>query len=150
MKFNPSENIPSTKSNSMRGNEQHTHRKSSDDHGFRSNSLDPDLSAFFLRRRKTDRSGGDSEPNSSPVSPTFSSTRPRPTHRSGDSNKSIPNLDVHSSSVGSSLSGASRYPLNVSDWNEKVVKETKPATAQALTRHPAGKCSLSLTLMLLS
>src|SRR4051812_48166379 len=101
--------------NSMRVNQQHTHRKTSVDHGFRSNSHDPDLSAFFIRRRKTDKSVGDSEPNSSPVSPSFLSMRKRPTQQSGDSNKSNANLEVHSSSVGSSLSATSKYPLNVSD-----------------------------------
>lgn len=110
-----------------------TIRKSSGDHSRQSSSLEPDLSTFRLRRRKTDKSSGiDDSPL---VSPSFH--RAGPTGLSGDSSKS--NLDVQgqSSSVASSISGASKYPLNVSDWNEKVLRETKQSDAtDSYPRHP--------------
>lgn len=99
---------------------QNRHRRTSADNPQPSNTLEPEPS-FFLRRRKTNRSS--QRDDSEPVSPRFNPAKTRPTHHSGGSNKS--NLEVKTNSATSSLSLGSRYPQNVSDWNEKVQRETR-------------------------
>jgi parafibromin len=89
-------------------------------------SLEPDLPSFFLRRRKTNRSPGNLDNESPLISPSFGLTRSRPPEIPGVLNKSNLDASRHTSSGESSFSLGSRYPLNVSDWNEKVVRETKP------------------------
>ena len=102
---------------------QNPHRRTSADNPQSSNTLEPEPS-LFLRRRKTNRSS--QRDNSEPVSPCFNHTKTRPTYHSGRSNKT--NLEVKTNSATSSLSLGSRYPQNVSDWNEKVQRETRPGS----------------------
>lgn len=109
-------------------------RKTSAVHPSQSSSLEPEPS-FFLRRRKTNRSSGNLN-DFEPVSPHFGATSVAqwPTQKSGGSNKSH-NLEIKASSVGSSLSLGSKFPLNVSDWNEKVQQETKSGSGEFPPRH---------------
>lgn len=108
------------------------HRKTSADNPRSPNSLEPD-SSFFLHRRKTHRS---SQPDDSePVSPRFEATTTRATHHSGGSNKSY--LEINTNSATSSLSLGSRFPPNVSDWNEKVQRETRSSYRELSSRHAA-------------
>jgi parafibromin len=109
-------------------------RKTSADHPSQPSSLELEPS-FFLRRRKTNRSSGNLH-DFEPVSPQFGATRVAqwPTQKSGSSNKSH-NLEIKASSVGSSLSLGSKFPLNVSDWNEKVQQERKSGVEEFPPRH---------------
>jgi parafibromin len=81
--------------------------------------LESDLASLFLRRRKTNRSY-----DSTPISPISPSGGARDRERSGGySNKS--NIDGNTSSLASSsVSQTSKHRPNVSDWNEKVVRES--------------------------
>lgn len=109
---------------------QNQYRKSSADNPQSSNTLEPEPS-FFLRRRKTNKSSGldDSEP----VSPHFGAT-PISRH-SGGSHKS--NLEIKTTSTTSSLSLGSKFPQNVSDWNEKFQPETRTSSAEYQSQHAA-------------
>jgi parafibromin len=102
-------------------------RRTSADSPHPCNILEPEPS-FFLRRRKTNKSI--QRDDSEPVSPRFN---PRPTRYSGGSNKS--NLEVKTNSATSSLSLGSKYPQNVSDWNEKVRRESHLGSGEFQPRH---------------
>jgi parafibromin len=115
-----------------RNGASNAHRKMSVDNPRPSKSLDPDPS-FLLRRQKTNKS---SQPDDSePVSPRFGATTSRQKHHSGGSNKSI--LEINTNSVTSSLSLGSKFPPNVSDWNEKVQWETRSSSGDFPPRHAA-------------
>jgi parafibromin len=123
----------------MKGESPSTLRKSSASREHRSNtssSLEHELSAFFLRRGRNSKSTANSEFHSSTASPTYKKQISRPVHRSaGDSVKSPSDIEVHLSSVRSSESRASGHPLNVSDWNEQVVKKTRPGSTDSSPTH---------------
>jgi parafibromin len=96
-----------------------TQRKPSEQHTPFS-YLESDLPSLFLRRRKTNRSY-----DSTSISPISPSGGAQDRKRSGGySNKS--NIDGNTSSLASSsVSQTSKHRLNVSDWNEKVVRESR-------------------------
>lgn len=99
----------------------------------KSTQLEAESSPSFLKRRqKTDKSASDSL-GSSPVSPSHISVKGRVT-RNSDSNNSNSNPEIHLGSVRSSDSGAGGHPLNVSDWNEKVVSDPVPTAPKLLPK----------------
>jgi parafibromin len=101
-----------------------------------SNNLEPDISSYFLARRRTNRSLGNHDIESRPVSPLFGLNRGRTKQKSGSSNKS--NLDTTvTTSAGSFSSQASKYPPNVSDWNETVLWDSKNGFVEPPPCHAA-------------
>ncbi len=106
------------------------HRKSSADQPRSPNSLEPDAS-FFLRRRRTNKSSQPDAYDSEPVSPRFGAHLSKPTTYNSNP------LEVDAISTASSLTLGSKFPLNVSDWNERVQRETRAGSGDFPPRNPA-------------
>lgn len=106
-------------------------------------SPDPHFSALSRRHRTTDSIDGNSDIPTPQASPSLTATKARlAIYRYGDSSKTktIDNLEINNDSVKSnhaSMSGVSRYSLNVSDWNEKPGGELKSTSMELQTRYGA-------------
>ena len=113
--------------------QSHRFRKSSTENPRPQSSLEPNPT-FFLHRRKTGNSL--EAQKSEPVSLRFSATtKSRPTNITSSPSKS--NLEIITSSATSSLSLRSKHYPNVSDWNEKVQRETHSSFEGIPPRHVA-------------
>jgi parafibromin len=109
------------------GMDQFRLRKSST----QSTTIEPESSpSFLIRRYNTEHSPGHSL-GSSPVSPSHLSVSGL-VKRASDSNNSNSTPEIQRGSLRSSGSGAGGHPLNVSDWNEKIVSDPIPAKPEPL------------------
>ena len=100
------------------------------------NNLDPDMSSYILSRRRTNKSLESRDVDSPPVSPSFGLNQARANQTSGSSQKS--NLDTTvTTSAGSFSTRESKYLPNVSDWNERVLRDSTAGNFEPTPRHAA-------------
>jgi hypothetical protein len=99
------------------------------------NFQDPDIPGASLRPQNTDTSAGHSDIPSSRASPFAATKVQEISYKIDSAGKSTDSKINNPSSITSSVSKTSKYPLNVSDWNEKVVRETTSTNIQPSPEH---------------
>lgn len=101
-----------------------------------SKNSDSDISNYAHSRRRTDRSLGSHNLYSQPVSPLFDLNQARMKRKSRSSQRS--NVDkTKTTSAGSFSTQESNYPQNVSDWNEKILRDSRAGFVESPHRHAA-------------